>query len=444
MTEAKVAGQGSLFIITIVVLVDMIGFGIIIPFLTFMVAHLSGPDAEIGFWVATLMSGYAAAVFLFSSFWGSLSDKYGRRPILMIGLLGNTGTFILFGLSTTLWMAFVARVLSGIFNANIPVARAYISDVSKPHEVAKRQGLLGVAFGVGFTIGPALGGWLSRPADWNWTSFFQGTIFDSNPYLLPCIASSLLSGIAFILSIWWLPESLALESRSKTQNTTPLRELKRKFKDIFALLSRPILSPLMWSAMAFWVGFTIMHVSFILFTMMGPQQGGLGFSESDNGLVFGFIGLSGLLVQGVLIGPLTTRFGSNRLMAFGLVSAAIGLTLTPYVDISFAWFGILLVSFMIALGNGLFTPSNMAMLSNHSGVSERGLVMGVAESLRSLSTLVGVLIGGIIWDLTNTGQGFFTYHTVFWLCGIFTIIGLFIHVLGGAWSADDPALDGVV
>jgi MFS family permease len=444
MTEAKVAGQGSLLIITIVVLVDMIGFGIIIPFLTFMVAHLSGPNAEIGFWVATLMSGYAAAVFLFSSFWGSLSDKYGRRPILMIGLLGNTGTFILFGFSTTLWMAFVARVLSGIFNANIPVARAYISDVSKPHEVAKRQGLLGVAFGVGFTIGPALGGWLSRPADWNWTSFFQGTIFDSNPYLLPCIASSLLSGIAFILSIWWLPESLALESRSKTQNTTPLRELKRKFKDIFALLSRPILSPLMWSAMAFWVGFTIMHVSFILFTMMGPQQGGLGFSESDNGLVFGFIGLSGLLVQGVLIGPLTTRFGSNRLMAFGLVSAAIGLTLTPYVDISFAWFGILLVSFMIALGNGLFTPSNMAMLSNHSGVSERGLVMGVAESLRSLSTLVGVLIGGIIWDLTNTGQGFFTYHTVFWLCGIFTIIGLFIHVLGGAWSADDPALDGVV
>jgi DHA1 family tetracycline resistance protein-like MFS transporter len=157
MTEAKVAGQGSLLIITIVVLVDMIGFGIIIPFLTFMVAHLSGPDAEIGFWVATLMSGYAAAVFLFSSFWGSLSDRYGRRPILMIGLLGNTGTFILFGLSTTLWMAFVARVLSGIFNANIPVARAYISDVSKPHEVAKRQGLLGVAFGVGFTIGPALG-----------------------------------------------------------------------------------------------------------------------------------------------------------------------------------------------------------------------------------------------------------------------------------------------
>jgi len=130
-------------------------------------------------------------------------------------------------------------------------------------------------------------------------------------------------------------------------------------------------------------------------------------------------------------------------MAFGLVSAAIGLTLTPYVDISFAWFGILFVSFIIALGNGLFTPSNMAMLSNHSGVSEKGMVMGVAESLRSLSTLVGVLIGGIIWDLTNGGQGFFTYHTVFWLCGIFSITGLFIHILGGAWNVDDPALEGV-
>ena len=103
-----------------------------------------------------------------------------------------------------------------------------------------------------------------------------------------------------------------------------------------------------------------------------------------------------------------------------------------------------LFSILIAFGNGLFTPSNMAMLSNHSAANERGLVMGVSESLRSLSTLTGVLIGGIVWDLTWNSSGFFTYHTAFWLCGIFSLFAVFIHITGGAWNVEDPALKGRV
>lgn len=441
MSEQPSATKGSLLVITLVVIVDMIGFGIIIPFLTFMVDHLAPKGADKGIWVAALMSAYAGAVFLFSSFWGTLSDRYGRRPILMLGLAGNTVAFVIFGLSTTLWMAFFARFIGGLFNANIPVARAYISDVSRPQEVAKRQGLIGVGFGVGFTIGPALGGWLSRPASWTWTDVFVGTIFDTHPYLLPCLASSILSLFALLLAFRWLPESHRTENRKVAHKTTPVKELKSKFRDIGSLMKRPVISPLLISGMFFWVGFTIMHVVFILFTMMPAESGGLDFSESDNGIVFAFIGLVGMVTQGGMIGPLTKRYGSSKLIAFGLITAGIGLVAIPYVDISFAWLGMIVTSLLIAFGNGVFTPSNMAMLSNHSSIDERGLVMGVSESLRSLCTLFGVLIGGVVWDLTWDENFPFTYHSAFWLCGIFSFIAVIIHRCGGAWSVVDPALN---
>ena len=148
-----------------------------------------------------------------------------------------------------------------------------------------------------------------------------------------------------------------------------------------------------------------------------------------------------MVTQGGMIGPLTKRYGSSKLIAFGLITAGIGLVAIPYVDISFAWLGMIVTSLLIAFGNGVFTPSNMAMLSNHSSIDERGLVMGVSESLRSLCTLFGVLIGGVVWDLTWDENFPFTYHSAFWLCGIFSFIAVIIHRCGGAWSVVDPALN---
>ena len=177
--------KSSMAIIFIVILIDMIGFGIIVPFLTYMVENLSEPGQPIGRWVAGLMAAYAAAMFLFSPFWGALSDRIGRRPVLMFGLIGNSVAFVVFGLSNSLWMALAARLFAGMVNANLSVTRAYIGDISEPHEVARRQGILGVAFGVGFSIGPAIGGVLSAPAEWGWTDAFVSTIFETYPYLLP-------------------------------------------------------------------------------------------------------------------------------------------------------------------------------------------------------------------------------------------------------------------
>ena len=165
-------GKAALFVLFMVTMIDMIGFGIIIPFLTYLVKDLAQEQGivEVGLWVGLLMTSYSVAQFLFSPFWGSLSDRIGRRPVLMIGLLGNTVFFTAFGFSNTLMFALGARFLAGVFNGNIAVARAYIGDVSTPQQLATRMGLIGAAFGLGFTIGPFLGGEFSSPAE-RWDFF---------------------------------------------------------------------------------------------------------------------------------------------------------------------------------------------------------------------------------------------------------------------------------
>ena len=215
-TESSVvrdAGKGALLVLFLVTMIDMIGFGIVIPFLTYLVEDLT-PDnqiANIGLWVGLLMTSYSAAQFLFSPFWGSLSDRIGRRPVLMVGLVGNTVFFTMFGLANSLVLALIARFLAGVFNGNLAVARAYIGDVSNSQQLATRMGIIGAAFGLGFTFGPFIGGELSNPAA-RW-EIFQNTIFDSHPYLLPCAVASVLSLFSLAVAYRSLPESLPPELR---------------------------------------------------------------------------------------------------------------------------------------------------------------------------------------------------------------------------------------
>jgi DHA1 family tetracycline resistance protein-like MFS transporter len=427
-------------VLFIVVLVDMIGFGIIIPFLTYMVEHLADPGVPIGRWVAGLMAAYAGMMFLFSPFWGSLSDRIGRRPVLMIGLAGNTIAFCVLGISNSLLMALAARLFAGMVNANMAVTRAYIGDVSKPLEVARRQGMLGVAFGVGFSIGPALGGVLSAPAQWGWTDAFQGTVFETYPYLLACLASSVLSFSGLLLASTKLRESLPAEARKVRTQSSAIGTLATNMGNIGRMFKRPRISPLLLSMTFYWIGFTIMHVVFILFTMRAVSEGGLGFSERDNGWVFAFIGLCGIITQGRLIGPLTDRFGSSTLMAAGFLIAGFGLASLSYVPPGIAMVGILFVSGVIAFGNGLVTPSNMTLLTYASGSGERGAVMGVSESLRAFSTVSGVLIGGWVWDWTVNRTDMFDFHTSFRLCGIFAFLGWLFFRFSKAWRAEDEGL----
>ena len=414
------AGKGALLVLFLVTMIDLIGFGIVIPFLTYLVEDLT-PEHQvpnIGLWVGLLMTSYSAAQFLFSPIWGSLSDRIGRRPVLMVGLVGNTVFFTMFGLANTLGLALLARFLAGVFNGNLAVARAYIGDVSNSQQLATRMGIIGAAFGLGFTFGPFIGGELSNPAA-RW-DLFQNTIFDSHPYLLPCAVASILSLFSLAIAYRLLPESLPPESRAKSEPQPWSTRMSQITKNTVSVLKAHNISLVIWVSMLFTFGFTIMHAVFILYTEMNPENGGLSFSEADNGRIFAMIGITGILTQGLLIGPLSRRFSTRRLIPAASALTGLGLVLVPYTQAENAWVHILVVAILISVGNGIFRPSSSSYLTRiaKSNGYELGVVMGAEESLGAFARILGPLTGGLVWTLTVSQDWPFDYHTAFHLCGI--------------------------
>ena len=425
MSPERDAGKGALTVLFLVTMIDMIGFGIIIPFLTYLVQDLAEGEGvvRIGLWVGFLLTSYSAAQFLFSPFWGSLSDRIGRRPVLMIGLVGNTVFFTAFGFSTTLVFALCMRFLAGVFNGNIAVARAYIGDVSTPKQLATRMGLIGAAFGLGFTIGPFIGGEFSNPAG-RW-GFFVGTVFDTYPYLLPCAIASALSAGSLVLAHYKLPESIDVEAAKKKDDQRPWgKRMVSMAVNSASMLRTASIGAMIWVTMLFVFGFTVMHAVFILYTEMDVAAGGLGFSEQDNGRIFAVIGLFGILTQAVLIGPLTRRYGTRRLIPISILVTGLGLTLIPYTQSSMAWIQMLLVCSFIAVGNGVFQPSSSTYLTRIARDEgyDLGVVMGAQESLSAFARIFGPLSGGLVWELTVNGGYPWDYHAAFHLCGLLMVI----------------------
>ena len=423
MKDDKELGS-ALPILFLVVMIDMIGFGIVIPFLTYFIEDLATMQGvlEVGLWVGLMMMSYSAAQFIFSPFWGSLSDRLGRKPILLIGLVGNTIFFALFGISTSLIMALVARFFAGAFNANIAVAKAYIGDISDKTNLAKRMGLIGAAFGVGFTIGPFIGGEFSSPAEkWDW---FVGTIFDTHPYLLPCLIASLLSTVSFFFAIKKLPESHIPSSEIKI-NLNPINHVSNMIKDLGKVIKMPQLGRLVMISVMFTYGFTIMHAVFVLFT-----EYDLGFDEAQNGRIFAIIGINGLIIQGGLIGPLTKRYGSNFLMKVGTIVCGMGLLLIPYVSHEHIWITMGAVVVLVSTGNALFQPSFSAILAQRTSEEgqEMGMVMGAQESASAFARIIGPLTGGIVWDYTVLKTGILSIATAFHLCAIMMCIAFLLQL----------------
>ena len=422
MAEKDNAGS-ALPILFLVVMIDMIGFGIVIPFLTYFIEDLASIEGvmEIGLWVGLMMVSYSTAQFLFSPLWGSLSDRLGRKPIILTGLVGNTVFFAVFGISTSLVMALIARFCAGAFNANIAVAKAYIGDISDNTNLAKRMGLIGASFGVGFTVGPFIGGEFSSPAE-KW-SLFTGTIFDTHPYLLPCLIASLLSTISFIFAIWKLPESHKSTNDEKI-SLNPITHVSNMIKDIRQVIQMPQLGRLVMISVMFMYGFTIMHAVFVLFT-----EYDLGFNVSQNGRIFAIIGINGLIIQGWLIGPLTKKYGSDNLMKTGTIVCGLGLTLIPYVSHQYIWLTMGAAVMLLSTGNALFQPSFSAILAQRTREEgqEMGMVMGSQESASAFARIIGPLTGGLVWDYTVLKTGMLSIATAFHLCGIMMFIAYLLQ-----------------
>ena len=427
----QASGRSPMFIHFLVVFIDMIGFTIVIPFLTYFVQDLATADGitDTGrrdLWVGVIISVYSFAQFIFTPILGSLSDRLGRRPILLFGLVMNTIFFTVFGLSGSLMMAILARFLAGAGNGNIAVARAYIGDISEPSKVASRMGAIGAAFGLGFMIGPFIGGLLSNPAT-GIGGPFDTTFWIKYPYLLPCLLSSLLSLISLVIAILKLPESLDLKL-IKPKHDGIFVGLFGVFKDINKVIKLPVISTLIITNFLFIMGFSMIHGIFILFTAMSPEDGGLGFDAMENGWVFAFIGLLGVIVQGGLIGKITKIFDLKKLMIFGTVISGLGIASIPYVPSQMSWI-IFISSSLIAVGNGIFSPTQSSLLTFESSDRgyELGMIMGAQEGYGALARIFGPLLAAYLWSLTVEGSGLWTYHTSFRVAGFIFIIAAILQ-----------------
>jgi DHA1 family tetracycline resistance protein-like MFS transporter len=348
-------------IVFVTVFIDLLGFGIIIPLMPFYAETFGATALTVGL----LMTSFSLMQFLFAPFWGRLSDRIGRRPVILIGLLGSALSYLLFGLATSLTLLFAARLAAGIAGANIPTAQAYMADITTPENRARGMGLVGAAFGLGFIFGPAIGGFLSQ---WG--------------YQAPSFFASALSFANFIAAWFLLPES----------RPQPREDLARRSRlDLLRYAgTRPGLPALLLIYFIVVTSFASFETTFALYS-----ERRFSFSASTIGYVFAFVGTVLSIVQGFLVGRVVPRLGERRIVPLAIVIVAAGLAIVPFAPSV----PILMVACgLLAVGMGFHSPSITSLISRRAQADTQGGVLGLSQSLASLARVVGPAWGGWLYD----------------------------------------------
>ena len=352
--------RSPLLVIFITIFIDLVGFGIVIPVLPFYAegTKFGATPREVGL----LFASYSFMQLIFAPVLGRLSDKYGRRPILLISLLGTSLGFLILGFATTLWMLFLGRIIDGISGGNISTAQAYIADVTTKEDRAKGMGLIGAAFGLGFVFGPAIGGVLSR---WgiNVPFLFAGTLAFANAILL----------------YFTLPETVTPDHPARTSAASG-----RGWGQLIVSLKNPRLGFVMTIYFLSIVAFSIMTAVFSLFMMFR-----LGYDAFHNGWVFAYVGVISAIIQGGLIGKLVKRFGEPALAVTGGLLFSASLFVIPFIGPAIGLIGILSTGAVTAIGQALSGPSLSSLASKSAGAGEQGGVLGAMQSVASLARAVG-------------------------------------------------------
>ncbi|MCU0494807.1 MAG: MFS transporter [Chloroflexaceae bacterium] len=366
----------ALGLIFITVLVDMLGIGIAIPVVPFLAESFGGSAVTVGL----LATVYAAVQLVSVPIIGALSDRFGRRPLLLLAVLITAIAHFLFAFADGLALLFLARLLDGITGGSVVAAQAYIADISKPEERAKNFGLLGAAFGLGFILGPALGGLLS-------------SVSLQTPALVAGVLSLLNLALAFAL----LPESLPAERRTTARLTLATFNPFASFGRVFRL---PGVGMLLLVIFLFNVPFVGLQSNFPLFS-----EARLGWGPGENAVLFTVIGIVIAVAQGALIGQLVTRYGERRLALVGLVGQV--LAFVALAALAVGW-QLYMVMIAFAFTNALVGPSLTGLLSNSATDQEQGVVLGVAQSITSLAQMVGPLWAGFTFSYLAPGAPYWT------------------------------------
>src|SRR6266700_5991663 len=366
------ASLGTLFL---TVFLDLLGFGLVIPFLPGVARHFGASNL-----VATLPAvAYSLMQFLFIPIWGRLSDRIGRRPVLLWSIAATAAGMTMLGLAHSLVLLFVARFFSGIATANIAVAQAYIADVTPPEKRARGMGIIGMGFGLGFIIGPFVGGALGR------------VLVMGRPGALAAFVAAGLSVVNLCFALAVLPESLPPERRGQSKRRLSPLDLHQ----LRAAVALPGVAQAIAInfTMVFW--FAGMEQTFRLFT-----EDAFGMNDWQTGRIFGLVGIVAAGVQGGLIAPLSRRYGEVRLLRAGMLFQALAFGLLGACPRLGAWSLVALFTSagLIAFGNGLCTPTLPAYVSRRAGAESQGVTLGSLQSASALARVLGPAAGGFLYQ----------------------------------------------
>ncbi len=388
-----------LLIIFATVFIDLIGFGMVIPILPYY-AHTEpflATPLDIGF----LFASYSLMQFFFSPLLGRLSDRYGRRPILFFSLIGSAVGYLTLGLANTLFLVFLGRIIGGVSGGNISTAQAYIADVTSKENRAKGMGLFGAAFGLGFILGPAIAGILSK--------------YGVNVPFYVAAALSLANAIALYFI---LPESLKPGAR---QN---LPERKNRLLELFDSLSDKAFRELNIVYFLLITAFSIMTYAFVLYTSFRFE-----YNAEQNGYLFAFVGVISILVQGMLFGRLVKHFGETPLIVAGCLVLVVSLFALPFVGPAYGGIGALLASLAVmSFGNSLASPGLTSLASKSADEHDQGRTMGIMQSGASMARTIGPVLGGVLLNNAMNAIDDITIYRTFWAASIIMFVAFLVAV----------------
>lgn len=373
--------KASLSIIFVTIFIDLMGFGIIIPLLPSFALKIGMSDFQIGMTVAV----FSLMQFLFNPVLGKLSDKIGRRPLILITQLTSVAAYVLFSFSNSFLLLFISRMIAGIGGSNIAVAQAYIADVTTREERAKGMGMIGAAFGLGFVFGPLMGAFLAKYG-----------------YAVAGMVSAVFSLTAFLFATFKLPESI-----NRKQS-----ELKIKVKIIDWHYSKKIISNpnLGLLILLFFIIIFSMANIFGTLPILGVKH--YHFSDQYNGILFGIMGIINTIIQGGFMRRLSQWLGEKGLILTGSIFMMIGLGMIPFGQ-NFP--GLAIVISLYAVGSGILQPTILSMISNYSPENEQGSVLGLNQSFAAFARVLGPLWGGFSFD-------YFGYEFPFLTGAFFTFV----------------------
>lgn len=400
--------MSPLLVVVLIVLVDLLGFTMVMPLLPRFGSEYGFSDMQIG----VLLAAYPMCQLVAGPILGRLSDRFGRRPVLAVSQAGTALSFVILGLSQDFTIMLLARMLDGASGGNILVAQAYVADVTRPQDRAKGLGLIGAAFGVGFTLGPLFGGLLAGlpiAPDWQ--------------LRVPFLVAAALSTFAWVLVLAWLPESTDAAHRQRARVLT--------WRGLSDLLKLPSVGLLVLVGALSTLAFATLEGTFSLFL-----DRRLGWSAGEAAFAFAYLGLCSALVQGGLIRRLVPRHGEPRLILVGLATLAAGLAWMATVQSIAA---LLAAGLLIAVGTGLSGPSITGLLSRITPASEQGAVFGVLLSAQTLARLINYLVANRLLGQLGPGAPYWegaAIAAVAFALALWLVVGKIGPSAGGAGPVD--------